>query len=35
MKHNLNTSIYQKVNSNSDKRVLNDLKFLIKSMKLV
>ena len=31
MKHHLNTSTYQKVDSNSDKRVFNNLKFLIKT----
>ena len=31
MKHHLNTSKYQKVDSNSDKYVFNDLKFLIKN----
>ena len=30
MKHHLNTSTYQKVDSNSDERVFNNLKFLIK-----
>ena len=30
MKHHLNTSTYQKVDSNSDKRVFNNLKLLIK-----
>ena len=30
MKHHLNTSTYQKVDSNSEKRVFNNLKFLIK-----
>ena len=35
MKHNLNTSTYQKVDSNGDKRVFNNPKFLIKSTKLV
>ena len=30
MKHHLNTSTHQKVDSNIDKRVFNNLKFLIK-----
>ena len=30
MKRNLNTSTYQKVDSNNDKRLFNNLKFLIK-----
>ena len=30
MKHHLDTSTYQKVDSNSDKRVFSNLKFLIK-----
>ena len=30
MKHHLNTSTYQKVDSNSDKKVFNNLKFVIK-----
>ena len=35
MKHHLDTSTYQKVDSNSDKRVFSNLKFLIKNMNLV
>ena len=31
MKHHLNTTICQMVNSDSDKRVFNNLKFLIKT----
>ena len=31
MKHHLNTSTYQKVDSNSNKPVFNNLKFLIKN----
>ena len=30
MKHHLNTSTYQKVDSNSNKQVFNNLKFLTK-----
>ena len=35
MKQHLSTSTYQKVDSNSDKRVFNNLKTLIKNMNLV
>ena len=33
MKHHLNTSTYKKVDSDSDKRIFNNLKFLIKKHK--
>ena len=35
MKHHLNTSTYQKVDSNSDKRVVNILKLLIKKTRIL
>ena len=35
MKHHLNTSTYQKVDSNSDKRVVNILKLLIKKIRIL
>ena len=35
MKHHLSTSAYQEVDSNSDKRVFNNLKIIIKNTNLV
>ena len=35
MKHHLNTSTYQKIDSNSNKRIFNNLKFLVKTTNLV
>ena len=35
MKHHLNTSTYQKIDSNRNKRIFNNLKFLVKTTNLV
>ena len=35
MKHHLNTSTYQKIDSNSNKRIFNNHKFLVKTTNLV
>ena len=35
MKHHLNTSTYQKIDSNSNKRIFNNRKFLVKTTNLV